>query len=301
MTLVDVVAARRRDRGRRCCALAGAVEARLRAPDRRGDRRRRPRPARRPARRSRTSPTTQGLGVQRRRRRSRRGRRPAACWPSVGQRSTLGSTSPGRRAERAGRTAVAVGWDGAVRGVLVGRRHGQADLGPGGRRAARARPAPGAAHRRQRSAPPRRGGRPRSASTSVIAEVLPGGQGRRRSAGCRTRAGSWRWSATGSTTPPRWPRPTWASPWAPAPTWRSRPADLTLVRGDLRAAVDAIRLSRRTLRTIKGNLFWAFAYNVAAHPAGRGRAAQPDDRRRGDGVLSSVFVVTNSLRLRRFR
>ena len=43
-------------------------------------------------------------------------------------------------------------------------------------------------------------------------------------------------------------------------------SDLTLVRGDLRAAADAIRLSRRTLRTIKGNLFWAFAYNVAALP-----------------------------------
>ena len=60
--------------------------------------------------------------------------------------------------------------------------------------------------------------------------------------------------------------------------------DLTLVRGDLRAAADAIRLSRRTLRTIKGNLFWAFAYNVAAHPAGRGGPAQPDDRGRGDGA-----------------
>ena len=62
-------------------------------------------------------------------------------------------------------------------------------------------------------------------------------------------------------------------------------SDLTLVRGDLRAAGDAIRLSRRTLAVIKGNLFWAFAYNVAGDPAGRGRAAQPDDRRRGDGVL----------------
>ena len=60
-------------------------------------------------------------------------------------------------------------------------------------------------------------------------------------------------------------------------------ADITLVRGDLRAAADAVRLSRRTLRTIQGNLFWAFAYNVAALPAGRGGAAQPDDRRRGDG------------------
>jgi P-type Cu+ transporter len=77
-------------------------------------------------------------------------------------------------------------------------------------------------------------------------------------------------------------------------------SDLTLVRGDLRAAVDALRLSRRTFRTIKGNLFWAFAYNVAALPlaalgllspliAGAAMAA------------SSVFVVTNSLRLFRFQ
>ena len=64
--------------------------------------------------------------------------------------------------------------------------------------------------------------------------------------------------------------------------------DLTLVRGDLRVAADAIRLSRRTLATIKGNLFWAFAYNVAAHPAGRRRAAQPDAGRRRDGVLVGV-------------
>ena len=77
-------------------------------------------------------------------------------------------------------------------------------------------------------------------------------------------------------------------------------ADLTLVRGDLRAVPDAIRLSRRTLGTIKGNLFWAFAYNVALVPlaalgflnpvlAGLAMAA------------SSVLVVGNSLRLRRFK
>ena len=77
-------------------------------------------------------------------------------------------------------------------------------------------------------------------------------------------------------------------------------ADLTLVRGDPRTAVDAIRLSRRTLRTIKGNLFWAFAYNVAAIPAAM--AGLLDPLVAGAAMaFSSVFVVTNSLRLRRFR
>ena len=61
-------------------------------------------------------------------------------------------------------------------------------------------------------------------------------------------------------------------------------SDLTLVRGDLRVAADAIRLARRTLRTIKGNLFWAFGYNVAAHPARRGRLAQPHAGRGRDGL-----------------
>ena len=77
-------------------------------------------------------------------------------------------------------------------------------------------------------------------------------------------------------------------------------ADLTLVRGDLMAAVDAIRLSRRTLATIKGNLFWAFAYNVAALPVAAAGLLNP--MLAGAAMaLSSVFVVSNSLRLRGFR
>jgi len=76
-------------------------------------------------------------------------------------------------------------------------------------------------------------------------------------------------------------------------------SDLTVIRGDLNAAVDAVRLARRTLAIIKGNLFWAFAYNVVLIPVAAIGLLNP--LLAGAAMaMSSLFVVTNSLRLRNF-
>ncbi len=220
----------------------------------------------------------------------------------VGRPSLVGPLPSGLRdavaaADAAGRTAVAVGWDGAVRGVLV-----VADT---------VRPTSAAAVRQFREL----GLRPvlltgDSAATAhavaaevgiddVVAEVLPQDKVdvvRRLQAEGRTVA----MVGDGVNDAPALAQADLGLAMGTGTDVAMQASDLTLVRGDLRAATDAVRLARRTLAVIKGNLFWAFAYNVAAIPVAAAGLLNPMVA--GAAMaFSSVFVVTNSLRLRGFR
>ena len=202
-------------------------------------------------------------------------------------------------AEAQGRTVVAVGWDGAARGLLVVADTVKPTSAEAVDRLRAPRAAAGAAHRRQRRRPRPRW--PREVGidpADVIAGVLPAGkvdvvrrlQGEGRvvamvgdgvnDAAALAAADLGLAMGTGTDV-------------------AIEASDLTLVRGDLRVAADAIRLSRATLRTIKTNLLWAFGYNVAALPLAAAGLLNPMIA--GAAMaLSSVLVVTNSLRLRRF-
>ncbi|WP_422738013.1 heavy metal translocating P-type ATPase [Micromonospora sp. WMMD729] len=202
-----------------------------------------------------------------------------------------------RDAEAAGRTAIVVGWDGRARGVLA-----VADV---------VRPTSRAAVARLRAlglTPVLLTGDNTTVARAVaaevgvdevIAEVLPAGKVdvvKRLQAQGRSVA----MVGDGVNDAPALAQADLGLAMGTGTDVAIEASDLTLVRGDLDAAVDAIRLSRRTLAIIRGNLFWAFGYNVAALPLAAAGLLNPMIAG-ATMAFSSVFVVANSLRLRRFR